>query len=84
MRAPASSLSKAFIQIGIFSVEQNARNTATSLRQIGVVPTVRKQESKGKTFWRVVVGPASNSAERGVLLKKVKDIGFEDAYFVTN
>ncbi|WP_420860447.1 SPOR domain-containing protein [Algirhabdus cladophorae] len=80
----ASSLSKPFIQLGIFSVEANARNTATAMRQIGVVPTVRKQSSKGKTFWRVVVGPATTSSERAALLKKIKAQGFEDAYFVTN
>ena len=82
--ARASALEKPFIQIGIFSVEQNARNTAVSIRQTGVVPIVKKQTSKGKTFWRVLVGPASNSSERATLLKKVKSIGFDDAYFVTN
>jgi len=84
VRPTTSTLSKPFIQIGIFSVEANANNTAVSMRQIGVVPTVRKQTSKGKTFWRVIVGPATNSSERTDLLKKIKAQGFEDAYFVTN
>ncbi|WP_371223213.1 SPOR domain-containing protein [Roseovarius sp. 2305UL8-3] len=85
--APAvqtSSLSKPFIQIGIFSVEQNANNTATAMRQAGMVPTVKKQSASGKTFWRVIVGPASTSSERAALLKKIKGIGFDDAYAVTN
>ena len=81
---PASGLSKPFIQIGIFSVQQNADNTAASLRGIGIVPIVKAQSSQGKKFWRVIVGPAQNSGERSVLLKKVKDLGFSDAYFVTN
>ncbi len=80
----AGGLSKPFIQIGIFSVKGNADNTATSLRNIGILPTVKEQTSKGKVFWRVVVGPATSSSERGQLLKKVKDLGFNDAYFVTN
>ncbi len=80
----ASSLEKPFIQIGIFSIEQNANNTATAMRQAGMVPTVKQQSSQGKTFWRVIVGPAANSSERSVLLKKIKGIGFEDAYPVTN
>lgn len=75
---------KPFVQIGYFSVEGNASNTATALRQAGIVPTVRKQESQGKTFWRVIAGPVSSSADRSALLKKVKGLGFEDAYFVTN
>jgi cell division septation protein DedD len=80
----ASSLEKPFIQIGIFSVEQNASNTATAMRQAGMVPTVIEQNSQGKTFWRVIVGPATSASERGVLLKKIKGIGFDDAYPVTN
>ena len=82
--AATSSLEKPFIQIGIFSVEQNANNTATAMRQAGMVPTVKKQSASGKPFWRVIVGPASTSAERATLLKKIKGIGFDDAYAVTN
>ena len=85
-QAPAStsSLTKPFIQIGIFSVEQNAENTATAMRQNGMVPTVMKQSSQGKTFWRVIVGPAATKSGRSTLLNKIKGIGFEDAYPVTN
>lgn len=79
-----SSLDKPYIQIGIFSVEQNANNTATAMRQAGMVPTVKKQSASGKSFWRVIVGPATSKSERSALLKKIKGIGFEDAYPVTN
>jgi len=83
--APApSSLDKPFIQIGIFSVEANATRTADRLRATGIVPTVLQQESRGKAFWRVIVGPASSTSERASLLEKVKGQGFSDAYFVTN
>ncbi|MDO6585862.1 SPOR domain-containing protein [Salipiger sp. 1_MG-2023] len=81
---PASTLDKPFLQIGIFSIEQNADNTATAMRQQGMVPTVRKQESSGKTFWRVIVGPAQSASERDALLKKIKAAGFTDAYAVSN
>ncbi len=80
---PISTLAKPFIQIGIFSVEQNARNTATALRTKGVLPIVKAQESRGKKFWRVLVGPARTSSERAVLLKKARALGFSDAYFVS-
>ena len=82
--AARSGLDKPYLQIGIFSVEQNARNTATAMRQAGMVPTVLEQESKGKTFWRVIVGPATSKSERSTLLKQIKGIGFDDAYAVTN
>lgn len=80
----AAKLAKPYVQIGIFSVEQNAKNTATAMRQDGMVPTVKKQSSNGKTFWRVVVGPATNASEMDALLKKIKGTGFSDAYAVTN
>lgn len=77
-----SSLEKPFVQIGLFSVEQNAKNAAVSLRNAGVLPQVNEETSKGKTYFRVTVGPAPNSADRGALLKKVKNLGYTDAYFV--
>jgi cell division septation protein DedD len=82
--APVSGLSKPFIQIGIFSVESNATNTAESLRQAGMVPTIKPGKMNGKNFWRVIVGPATSASERATLLKKIKGLGFTDAYFVTN
>ena len=82
--ANPSNLTKPFIQIGLFSVEANAKRTADAMRKAGVVPNIVKGSSKGKTFWRVTVGPATNAAERATLLKKIKSLGYNDAYFVTN
>jgi len=85
--APAlasSSLSKPFIQIGIFSIEDNARGTADKLRADGMSAQVIAQESQGRSFWRVIVGPAPTEADRDAILAKVKTCGFTDAYFVTN
>ncbi|MEL6960490.1 MAG: SPOR domain-containing protein, partial [Pseudomonadota bacterium] len=85
--APApvpSSLEKPYIQIGIFSVEDNATRTADRMRANGIVPTVLEQSSQGRTFFRVIVGPATSEAERAEVLRQVKAQGFEDAYFVTN
>lgn len=79
----ASTLDKPYIQIGIFSVETNARNMATSLSTLGVVPIVKAQESKGKKFWPVLVGTAASKSERASLLKKARSLGFDDAYFVS-
>ncbi len=84
-RAPVvAGLAKPFIQIGIFSIEENAANTAESLRRAGMVPTIKPGRSAGKAFWRVVVGPATSSSERAALLKKIRALGFADAYFVTH
>ncbi|MFD0980992.1 SPOR domain-containing protein [Tropicimonas aquimaris] len=79
-RKAGASIDKPYVQIGIFSVEANANSTAEAMRQNGVVPKVYEQESSGKTFWRVVVGPATSTSDRSSLLKKVKALGFADAY----
>lgn len=80
----ASSLAKPYIQIGIFSVEANATRNATRLRADGLSTNVLAQESQGRPFWRVIVGPAPTSGDRAAILDKVKALGFSDAYFVTN
>lgn len=79
-----SSLSKPFIQIGIFSVEANAKRTADMMRTAGMIPTIRAQSASGKPFWRVVVGPAQSKSELNTLLNKVKEAGFTDAYAVSS
>jgi len=72
-----------YVQIGIYSVEANAERTAAMMRQNGVVPQILRQEAGGNSFWRVVVGPATTRGERSALLRKVKGLGFDDAYAVT-
>jgi cell division septation protein DedD len=83
-RVGSSSLAKPYVQIGIFSVEQNALNTATAMRTAGMIPTVKELGLNGKTFWRVIVGPAQGKSDLTQLLKKVKSQGFTDAYAVKN
>lgn len=78
-----SSLSKPYVQLGLFSVEQNAKNTAESMRTRGMVPTIKTQQFKGKTFYRVLVGPAQTKSEVNSLLKTIKAAGFADAYAVS-
>ncbi|MBV0912424.1 SPOR domain-containing protein [Anianabacter salinae] len=82
-RAP-SSLSKPFIQIGLFSIEDNATRTGGNLRAKGMTANVIPDSSNGKKYWRVTVGPAASESERAALLGNVKAMGFEDAYFVSN
>lgn len=72
-----------FIQLGIFSVEANAKRAADTVTKAGAAAAVRKDESKGKTYWSVIVGPASSTADRDALMKKIKGLGFADAYFVS-
>lgn len=77
-------LEKPFIQIGIFNVEENAIRTADMMRASGIIPTILEQTSQGRTFWRLIVGPAGSARERSALLEQVRAKGFADAYYVTN
>lgn len=80
----ASNLSKPFVQIGIFSIEANAERAAKQMRGAGLAPTVKQSQISGKTFWRVVVGPAATSSELSQILSSIKSEGFTDAFAVSN
>jgi cell division septation protein DedD len=82
--APAAGIAQPWIQIGIFSVEANAERAAAQMRGAGLPVVIRRQESQGKVFWRVLVGPAATAAERDAALAKVKGLGYRDAYAVRN
>ena len=82
--AATSELNRPYIQLGIFSVEANADALAADLGGKGLSTRVVAQESQGKNFWRVLVGPAQTEADRAALLAQVTAEGFADAYFVDN
>ncbi|NGM45486.1 SPOR domain-containing protein [Rhodobacter sp. SGA-6-6] len=73
--APAASGGRP-IQIGIFSVEANAKRAVDTLAKAGVPAEVRSENAKGKSFWSVIArGDAAT-------LKKIKSAGFADAYLL--
>lgn len=77
-----STLDRPFIQVGFFGRRENAEATDARLRANGILPMLRGQTRRGKTYWRVIVGPLSNSHERADLLARLRGMGFADAYFV--
>lgn len=79
--APAAS-GRNLVQIGIFSVEANAKRAADSVTKAGIAANILRESSQGKTFWRVTAGPAP-AGGRDAMLAKVKGLGFTDAYFVS-
>lgn len=79
-----STLTKPFIQIGIFSVEANAATAAGQMTDLGLAARVVPQQSQGRDFWSVIVGPASSESDRAAQLAKITGAGFTDAYFVRN
>ncbi|MGR3467740.1 MAG: SPOR domain-containing protein [Shimia sp.] len=79
-----STLNRAFVQLGIFSVEGNALRTVERMRNAGLTPAIKTQSINGKPYYRVIVGPAQTEAERARILQSVKDQGFSDAYAVAD
>lgn len=67
------------LQIGIFSVEDNANRAAAALKKAGIEAAVRKETTQGKTWWSVT---AKGAGDRAAFLAKVKGLGFKDAYFL--
>lgn len=82
--APAdATLKRAFVQVGIFSVEANAQKAAAQMQKAGLKASVRADQSQGKSFWRVVIGPAASVADRDAMAAKVKALGYPDSYPVS-
>ena len=64
------------IQIGIFSVEANAKRAVDTLAKAGIPAEIRNENAQGKSFWSVIArGDAAT-------LKKIKSAGFADAYLL--
>lgn len=78
--SPAATGGALTLQIGIFSVEANAKRAADTLTNAGIAAEVRPGQTQGKAFWSVV---AKGSGDKAALLAKIKGLGFTDAYFVT-
>ena len=66
------------VQIGIFSVEANAKRATDALSKAGVAATLRKGQTQGKDHWSVT----ASGADKAALLAKVKSLGFTDAYII--
>ena len=79
-----AKLTKPFIQIGIFGVENNAIKTGNQMSKLGLQTNTFDFKIKGKTYWRVVAGPATTLENKDNMLNTIKSAGFTDAFFVSN
>ena len=78
------NLTKPFIQIGIFGVENNAIKTRDQMAKLGLPINTFDFKIKEKTYWRVVAGPATTLENKDNMLNTIKSAGFTDAFFVSN
>ena len=79
-----TKVTKPFIQVGIFGVQNNANKTKDQMLKLNMQANISNFQIKEKPYWRVVVGPATSSDSRKNMLKTIKSAGFSDAYFVAN
>ena len=79
-----TKLSKPFIQVGIFGVQNNANKAKEQMAQLNLPVNIFDFQIKGKPYWRVVAGPADTSDSRNNMLKLINSAGFKDAFFVSN
>jgi len=79
-----AKLTKPFIQVGIFGVENNALKTGNQMSKLGLRTNTFEFKIRGKTYWRVVAGPATTLENKDNMLNTIKSAGFTDAYFVSN
>ncbi|WP_284375415.1 SPOR domain-containing protein [Amylibacter marinus] len=80
--APKADANTRYVQLGLFSVKGNADGTLKALKAKGLSGKIVTSSAKGKTFYRVLAGPAAGKAEQARVLKEVKAMGFNDAYLV--
>lgn len=76
--APAPLPAGSLAQIGVYSVEANANNSARMITAAGIDATVTPEELGGRTVWRVIAGPLSDAAD----VARLKDMGFVDAFVI--
>lgn len=70
----ATATGGSLIQVGIFSVEANAKRATSVLSKAGITGATSQEVSHGKPLWSVTVrGDAS-------MLAKIKGAGFADAF----
>lgn len=80
---PKMSTGAGYIQIGIFSVEANAKRAQSQMAKAGVIAEIKKEQSHSKTFWRVIAGPAPTKSDLDALKTKIHGLGYPDAYPVS-
>lgn len=76
--------SRPFTQVGLFQMEANAQAALGRIEAAGLNGRIIPTELKGRSFWRVLVGPARDASENASFLAKSRSLGFTDAYHVRN
>jgi len=71
---------KRYVQVATFGNPQNAQNTASKLKALGLPVRIGNLTRSGKTYRLVLAGPFARDGDAQSALKTVKGVGFADAY----
>ncbi len=67
-----------YVQVGVFSDEETARNLSDRLKEIGVVPEIKKRNIDGTDYYFVIIGYFKSYLEASKFYrKKLKPEGFK-------
>ncbi|MFN3208409.1 MAG: SPOR domain-containing protein [Roseovarius sp.] len=80
-KAPAKAASHRYVQVGIFSTPDLARNAAQRLANAGLPARMGKTTHQGKPYTSVVVGPFGTQSQLRSGMSAVRRAGYTDAYF---
>ena len=65
-------------QVGIYSVEANAGSDAQTIIASGIQAAVLPEQMGGRTVWRVIAGPLTDTGD----IARLKSLGFVDAFVI--
>ncbi|SLN39088.1 Sporulation related domain protein [Roseovarius litorisediminis] len=77
---PARAVSHRYVQAGVFGVPSNAKAAAQRIIKAGLPARMGTMQRGGKTYSLVLAGPFPNQSSLGIALKKVRSLGFGDAF----
>ena len=65
-------------QVGVFSVERNARAAEAAISSAGIGATVLTEEIGGRPVWRVVAGPLADDGA----ITQLREMGYPDVFIL--
>lgn len=80
--APAPALARPYIQVATLGTPVEANAVVKKLQSGGLSAELRVLTLDEKTSFSVVIGPAKSEEERSEIMKRVRDLGYDDAFEV--
>lgn len=78
--APTLQASKSYVQVGVFAGRENALRAAQRLQSAGLAARIGRYQRGGQTLRVVLAGPYLEQPSLEAALRRVRSIGFEDAF----